>query len=119
MTPIIPQPTPTPAPQPSEEPTLTPSLPSSNSRPIQTSCGAITEDWSYVPDLDWSWRPSLDSRAEDEKFQRLQLDRHNFYRARHGSRPLAYDPELARMAQAYAEEMDVTRRFEHDTAELR
>jgi hypothetical protein len=23
------------------------------------------------------------------------------------------------MAQAYAEEMDVTRRFEHDTAELR
>ena len=41
------------------------------------------------------------------------------YRARHGSAPLAYDPQLARMAQAYAEEMDVTRRFEHDTAELR
>ena len=35
---------------------------------VQTSCGAINEDWSFVPELDWSWRPSLDSREEDEKF---------------------------------------------------
>ena len=73
---------------------------------VETSCGITLEDWSFVPFLDWSWDTALEPseyEREDEKFQKLQLDAHNAYRALHGSAPLAYDPELAMAAQSYAE----------------
>ncbi|KAK4047299.1 hypothetical protein OIV83_005477 [Microbotryomycetes sp. JL201] len=42
------------------------------------------------------------SSATPDALNKLALDRHNAFRAKHGARPLVYDPVLAKAAQTWA-----------------
>lgn len=64
-----------------------------------------------------NWREKEDGVSESCRnlnFQLRQLDKHNEYRKAHGANPLVYDPELADLAQKYAEFLSENDLFEHD-----
>ena len=51
----------------------------------------------------------LDSANADDAMNKLNLDKHNEYRANHGAMPLAYNAELAAEAKAYAQVLEDNR----------